>query len=108
MSNATLPAGFEDLLPWADWGADDMEDRGRRRVGSTMEEIEAFYEAILSRLDAVLDHLSATPIDELDPPSRLLMNMALALAEIAPAVEQFFEPTIPYGYDITRFAQGTQ
>ena len=73
-----------------------------------MDEIGAFYEAILPHMDAVLEHLANVDMaDELDPGSAALLNLAMALCEVAPAVEQFFEPTISYGYDTKRFAQGT-
>lgn len=108
MSDIGLPAGFEDLLPWADWSLAKMDERRDRRAGSTMEDIEAFYDAMLPHMDAVLEHLGATKMDAMDPQSEALMNMALSLAEVAPAVELFGEPTISYGYDVTRFAQGPQ
>ena len=108
MSGIGLPAGFEDLLPWADWSQSRIDARRDLRIGSSMEDIEAFYEAMLPRLGAVLDHLAATQMESIDPPSEALLNMALSLAEIAPAVEQFGEPTVSYGYDVTRFAQGPQ
>lgn len=108
MSNISLPAGFEDLLPLADWCLTTMDERRDRRSSSTMEDIEAFYDAMLPRMDAVLEHLAATKMDAMDPQSEALMNLTLSLAEIAPAVELFGEPTISYGYDVTRFAQGPQ
>lgn len=106
MSGISLPAGFEDLAPWADWSLARMDERRDRRTGSSMEEIDAFYNAVLPRMDAVLDHLGATLLDGIDPQSEALLNMALMLAEIAPAVEQFGEPTVSYGYDVNRFSQG--
>lgn len=108
MSDISLPAGFEDLLPLADWSLATMDERRDRRASSTMEEIEEFYDVLLPRMDAVLEHLAATPMEGIDPKSEALMNLTLMLAEVAPAVELFGEPTISYGYDVTRFAQGPQ
>ena len=108
MSEISLPAGFEDLLPLADWSLETMDERRDKRAGSTMEDIEAFYDALLPRMDAVLEHLAATPMEGIDPQSEALLNLTMSLAEIAPAVELFGEPTISYGYDVTRFSQGPQ
>ncbi len=108
MSEPLLPPGFEDLAPWCDWARANMTERSDRRINSSMEEIEAFYDAMLPRLDAVLEHLAATPLDTMDAQSEMLMNLSLAMAEIAPAVEQFFEPTVSYGYDVTRYKQGPE
>lgn len=108
MSDISLPTGFEDLAAWADWSLARMDERRDRRASSSMDEIDAFYNAVLPRMDDVLAHLASSQLDGMDPRSEALMNMALMLAEIAPAVEQFGEPTVSYGYDVTRFTQGPQ
>lgn len=108
MSDITFPAGFEDLAAWSDWCQANFDARRDLRIGSTMEEIEAFYNAMLPRMEAILAHLAATKLDGIDPKSEALMNLSFAMAEVAPAVEQFFEPTISYGYDATRFRQGVR
>jgi hypothetical protein len=108
MGDFSLPPGFEDLLPLADWSLPRMDDRRDRRVGASMQDIDAFYNAMLPRMEAVLDHLANTPLVGMSEQSEALMNMALSMAEIAPAVEQFGEPTISLGYDVTRFSQGPQ
>ena len=69
-----------------------------------MEELDAFYNAILPHMDAVLEHLTGVEMsDDMDPGSATLLNLSMSLCEIAPAVEQFFEPTISYGYPMHRF-----
>jgi hypothetical protein len=108
MSIISLPAEFDDLTPWASWSLALMDERRDRRVNSSMDDIDAFYNAVLPRMTAILVHLADTPLDGMDPKSQALMNMALSLAEVAPAVEQFGEPTISLGYDVTRFSQGPQ
>ena len=106
MSDAIFPAAFEDLEPWASWAQPEMAERSLCRINATMDDIDAFYNAVLPRLDEILGHLSETQLDGMDPQSENLMNLALAMAEVAPAVEQFFEPTISYGFDVTRYEQG--
>jgi hypothetical protein len=106
VSSSQLPPEFKDLESWAGWAHSKMDERRDRRLSSSIEELEAFYGAILPRLEAILNYLTAKDPDGLDPQSKMLMNMAYTLAEIAPAVEQFFEPAISYGYDVTRFEQG--
>ena len=109
MGDTTFPAGFGDLAPWADWALATMDARRLRRVNASMPELESFYQGVLPRLDAIVDHLTRVPMgDDMDPQSAVLMNLALMMAEVAPAVEQFFEPTVSNGYDTTRFAQGPQ
>ena len=99
-----LPAGFDDLEPWLDWSLATMAERSARRSASSMAEIEAFYSAMLPRMEAVLRHLAGLHVDEVSEQNQSLLDLTKSLAEVAPAVELFFEPTISYGYDVTRFA----
>ena len=99
-----LPAGFEDLEPWMDWSLVTMDERSARRAASTMAEIEAFYAAVLPRLEAVLAYLADVAVGDERPENQRLLDLTKSLAEVAPAVELFFEPTISYGYDVSRFS----
>ena len=99
-----LPSGFEDLEVWMDWSLVTMAERSARRCSSSMEDLEAFYGAMLPRLEAVLGYLAEIPADDEAPENKRLLDLAKSLAEVAPAVELFFEPTISYGYDVSRFA----
>ena len=107
--SVALPQGFEDLQPLLDWNLETMAQRRDRRMSSTMEELDSFYQGLLPHMDAVLEHLvgvdMAGPIDE---GSQALLNLSKSLAEVAPAVEQFFEPTISYGYEMDRFTPGPE
>ncbi len=102
--SATLPEGFEDLEPWLSWSLATMDERSARRSSSTMEQLEAFYAAMLPRMEAVLAYLDGVSADDETLENRRLLDLTKSLAEIAPAVELFFEPTISYGYDVSRFA----
>lgn len=99
-----LPPTFEDLEAWMDWSLVTMAERSARRSSSTMQEIEAFYAAMLPRMEAVLGYLADVSADDDAPENLRLLDLTKSLAEVAPAVELFFEPTISYGYDVLRFA----
>ncbi len=87
-----------------DWSLVTMAERSARRSSSTMQEIEAFYAAMLPRMEAVLGYLADVSADDEAPENLRLLDLTKSLAEVAPAVELFFEPTISYGYDVSRFA----
>jgi hypothetical protein len=106
MTTNMLPAGFEDLEPLLDWNLPTMAERRDRRTGSSMEELDAFYQAILPRMDAILEHLADVLMADLDERSATLLNLSKSVAEVAPAVEQFFEPAVSYGYQMDRFIAG--
>ncbi len=104
MTKSHLPEQFRDLQPFVDWSLATQSERSARRQRSTMAEIETFYHALLPRMDAVLSYLAAYP-DEDDLPLEVstLFHLALALAEVAPAVENYGQPSVVDGYDVTRF-----
>ena len=103
MSKSQLPAQFEDLEPFAGWALPDEVGRGRKRASSPMDEIQAFYDAMLPRMEAVMGFLNAFPLDELPPEAGRLLHMVLSLAEIGPAVEFYGEPRVIDGFPTERF-----
>ena len=48
----TLPAEFADLEPFADWCLETEAERYAKRLASTMDELQAFYDAAFPRLEA--------------------------------------------------------
>lgn len=103
MSNRKLPKPFEDLEPFIGWALPDEVSRGRRRASSPMADIQAFYDALLPRMEEVLGYLNAHSLKELSPEAERLKNMVLSLAEIGPAVEFYGEPSVIDGFPTERF-----
>ena len=98
-----LPSEFSDLEPWVEWALPTMAERSARRQASSMDQLQAFYDAMLPRMEAVLAHLAGIAVGDGDPENARLLDLTKSLAEIAPAVELFGEPTISYGYEVSRF-----
>ena len=73
-----------------------------------MEDLQAFYAAMLARLEEVLEYLEGFSPEGASPETRQLLYLALSLAEVAPAVELFGEPTVSYGFDVSRFTPGPE
>ena len=46
-----LPAEFADLEPFSDWILETERERYAKRLASTMEELQAFYDAAFPLLD---------------------------------------------------------
>lgn len=84
----TLPAGFETLEPFVErFAASTTADRAARRSASTAEERQAFFDAAKDLVPAALDYLDTKPLDQFDESEQRLMNIALAFAHVALAVE---------------------
>ena len=100
----SLPAGYADLESFVPlWSLPTEPERHARRKASTMDEIQAFYDAMLARIDEILAYLDTFPLDGLPEAETRLFNLALSLAEIAPAVEFFGQPEVIDGFDSARF-----
>lgn len=104
MSRSLLPAQFHDLEPWLVWSLATEQERSTKRQASTMDDIKAFYHAMLARMEEVLPYLDQFSLDALPEDATRLFFLTLSLAEVAPAVEQFGQPNVIDGYDIKRIA----
>lgn len=104
MSEAKLPAGFEDLSPWLDWALPTADQRQTRRRLSSKAELKAFYEAVLPRVEAMLAEADRFPLGKLPADQQLIYNIALSLAEVAPHIELYGgAPGVPYAFEEARF-----
>ena len=106
MNQHLLPSAFAELEPFADWSLGSEAERLEKRLASSMEEIKAFYSAMLGRIEEALDYLNGFPLEQLPDPEQRLMNMTLSLAEIWVAVELYKRPDHPFGLDMRRFVPG--
>jgi hypothetical protein len=99
-SVSRLPNEFSDLEVWCEaWCLAGTAARNDRRYATPIEEIRAFYEAMLPRAEAALDYLSALQLGELDNRQENLLKRFLSLAEIGPAVEWYGDSKVSDGYD---------
>lgn len=104
MAEASLPSGFNDLSALASvWALPTELERNRQRHRASIEEIQLFYDAMLARMDAIMEHLNRFKIEDLPAAERQLLQLALALAEVAPAIEFYRQPAVIDGYDTERF-----
>jgi len=103
MSQRQFPEAFADLESIAAWSLATEGQRARKRRDSTIEEIRAFYNTILPRMDAIIEYLNPLPLDNMPDDAQRLLNLTLSLAEVAPAVELFNQPLVTDGYDPERF-----
>ena len=102
MPEVSFPEAFHDLEQWSAWVLETEKERSDKRQASTIEELKAFYDAMLARTDEALSYIDQFPLDNLPPDAQQLFLLTLSLAEVAPAVEQFGQPQVVDGYDIER------
>lgn len=87
MGNA-LPQGFETLEPFVErFALEGTANRARLRSESSAEERGAFHAAAKDLIPGALELLDRKPVDQLEGQEQTLLNLALAFAHIALAVE---------------------
>src|SRR5512137_1897398 len=101
--NTHLPAGFSDLERFAEWMLPTSVERNRKRLGSSMDEISALYNALLPRLKEILAYLDQFSLQEMPQDAQRLMFLAFSLAEVSIGVELFHEPKVTGGCDPAMF-----
>src|SRR5215510_2397777 len=101
----SLPAAFQDLTPFLDWALAKEQERTQKRLGSTMAEIEAFYEAMLVRMEDIVAYLQQFPPERLPAEGQPLFHLSLSLIEVANAVELYKQPRLPNGFNPARFVR---
>ncbi len=92
---ASLPTEFADLESFAEWALPTERDRYARRIASTMDELQAFYDAAFPRMDAALAYLDQLPLDALPDDAKRLLWLYCALVTVSFAVEVWRQPRVP-------------
>ena len=88
MKQRLLPPDFAELEAHSDWALASEAARLQKRLSSSMEEIQAFYCAMLEQLESALEYLNGFPLEQMPEPEQRLLYMTLSLAEIWVAVDR--------------------
>lgn len=97
-----FPPQFGDLERLSKWALPTERERNVLRRSSDYADITDLYNTVLARIDTVLDYLDEFPLDNMPEDAGRLLLLALALSEVAPAVEYYGQPTVIAGFDADR------
>ena len=92
---ATFPAEFADLEPFADWALPSEADRYAKRLASSMDELQAFYDAAFPRLAESTDYLKGVELDGISDEDQHLLWLFSALVTVSFPVEVWRQPRVP-------------
>lgn len=93
---AKLPAQFSDLEPFAEtWCLPSERDRYAQRLASTMEELQAFYDAAFPRLEEGADYLRNVQLDGISAADRNLLWLFSSLVTVSFPVEVWRQARVP-------------
>jgi len=92
----TLPEPFADLEPFAaTWCLETEKQRYDKRLASTMDEMQAFYDAAFPRLADALDYLDRYSLDALPGDATQLLWLCYSLVQVSFPVEVWRQPRVP-------------
>ena len=91
-----LPVEFVDLEPFAaTWCLPTVNERAAQRLASTMDELQAFYDATVPRAEDAIVYLNRFDIDDLPDNAVQLFYLLCSLSVISFAVDVFKQPKVP-------------
>jgi hypothetical protein len=91
----TLPSDFADLEPFAEWAIPTERARYDKRVASTMNELQAFYDAAFPRMEDAMSYLEQYSMDALPDDAKRLLWLYCALVTVSFPVEVWRQPRVP-------------
>lgn len=92
---SVLPAEFADLEPFAHWCLETQDERYRHRLASTLQEMQAFYDAVTPRAEAAIEHCDRHPFDQLPDEARHLLWLLHSMVMVSFPVEVWRQPRVP-------------
>jgi hypothetical protein len=93
--STSLPDGFADLEPFADWALATERERYAKRLSSTMEELQAFYDAAFAHLPDAATYLQQFEVDALPEDGVRLLRLCYSLVSVSFPVEVWRQPRVP-------------
>ncbi|MEV6508796.1 hypothetical protein [Streptomyces sp. NPDC051642] len=90
-----LPSEFAALEAFNAWVLESERDRYSKRLASSMEEMQAFYDAAFPLLEQASDHLDKFPLSELPEQERNLLLLMFSLVNVSFPVEVWKQARVP-------------
>jgi hypothetical protein len=92
---ATLPTEFADLEPFLDWSLEFERERYAKRLSSSMDEMQSFYDAVFPRLEAIIEYLDRFDLNALPDDASHLLWLSYSLVNVSFPVEVWRQPRVP-------------
>ncbi|WP_280399853.1 hypothetical protein [Nocardia carnea] len=92
---SALPAEFADLEPFSEWCLATEGERYAKRLASSMDEMQRFYDAITPRAEAALTYLDRVGLDDMPDDAVNLLRLLYSMIMVSFPVEVWHQPWIP-------------
>lgn len=88
VDTSLLPASFGDLEKYVDdWCLKGQRARYAKMLSVDVVILRHFYQTMLPRIDAIVEHLNQFPLNDLPEAEQRLMDLALTFAETAHPID---------------------
>jgi len=91
----TLPVAFNDLEPFAAWALPSERERYAKRLASTMDEMQAFYDAAFPRLESGSSYLREVDLDGISDEDKRLLWLFCSLVTVSFPIEVWRQARVP-------------
>lgn len=93
---ALLPAEFADLEPFAEaWALASEGERYAKRLASSMEEMQAFYDVVVPRSKEAMAYLDGFSLEDLTDEQINLLHMLYSMTNVSFPIEVWRQPRVP-------------
>jgi hypothetical protein len=90
-----LPTEFGDLEPFADWSLQSEAERYAKRLSSTLDELQALYDAAFPRLEDAMAYVDQFEFTALPQSADRLLWLCYSLVNASFPVEVWRQPRVP-------------
>ncbi len=90
-----LPPEFADLEPYAEWSLPTERERFAKRLASSMDELQTFYDVTFPRLDDAVAYLDQFDLNALPDDAKHLLWLYYSLMNVSFPVEVWRQPRVP-------------
>lgn len=91
-----LPGEFAELEPFAErWCLATERERWAERMASSMDEMQAFYDATLPRVQEAIEYCDKFPIDDMPDDAVELLRLVYSFVIVSFPVELWRQPYPP-------------
>ena len=91
----TLPADFSDLEQFSDWVLFSEAERYAKRLSTSMDEMQVFYDAAFPRIDDALSYLDQHDLQALPEDANNLLYLYCSLVNVSFPVEVWRQARVP-------------
>ena len=91
-----LPGEFSELEPFAGrWCLATERERWAARLSSSMEELQAFYDAVFPRVTEAMAYCDQFPLDAMPEDAADLLRLVYSFVIVSFPVELWRQPYVP-------------